>query len=90
MSFLIMFLRVILILFVVRLILRGVAALFRPSRSSSTTQAPQKGGALVRDRVCNTFLPRERAIRAVIEGQEEFFCSEECRKRAQAGVARAS
>ena len=90
MSFLITFLRVVLILFVVRLILRGVAALFRPSPSAPKAQAPRMGGELVRDRVCNTFLPRERAIRGVIDGREEYFCSEECRKRAQAGVARAS
>lgn len=90
MSFLITFLRVVLILFAVRLILRGVAALFRPSRPSQRPQASREGAALVRDRVCNTFLPRERAIRAMIGGREEFFCSDECRKRAQTGVAQAS
>ena len=90
MSFLITFLRVVLILFLVRLLLRGVAAIFRPARPSPTPEALRKGDELVRDRVCNTFLPRERAIRAVIEGREEFFCSDECRKRAQAGVPQAS
>jgi hypothetical protein len=90
MSFLITFLRVVLILFVLRLIVRGVAALFRPSRAASKAQPPRMGGALVRDKVCNTFLPRERAIRTVVDGREEFFCSDKCRKRAQAGVARAS
>jgi hypothetical protein len=37
---------------------------------------------LVRDRVCNTFLPRERAIRALVGGQEEHFCSVACRDQA--------
>jgi hypothetical protein len=37
---------------------------------------------LVRDRVCNTFLPRERALVAVVDGREEHFCSTACRDRA--------
>jgi hypothetical protein len=46
-------------------------------------------GELVRDRVCNTFLPRESALRATVEGREEHFCSPLCRDRALAGVLRA-
>jgi hypothetical protein len=38
---------------------------------------------LVRDRVCNTFLPRERAIHALVNGHEEHFCSTACRDRAR-------
>jgi hypothetical protein len=37
---------------------------------------------MVRDRVCNTFLPRQRALRAVVGGREEHFCSAACRDRA--------
>jgi hypothetical protein len=37
---------------------------------------------LVRDRVCNTFLPRARALPAVVGGREEHFCSVACRDRA--------
>jgi hypothetical protein len=36
-------------------------------------------GAMVRDRVCNTFLPRSRAIVVREGGAEWFFCSERCR-----------
>ncbi len=37
---------------------------------------------LVRDRVCDTYLPRSRALREVdADGREHFFCSEECRAR---------
>ena len=35
---------------------------------------------MVRDRVCNTFLPRSRAISARIGPNEHFFCSESCRE----------
>ena len=37
---------------------------------------------LVRDRVCNTFLPRSRALKATVGGREEHFCSVACRDRA--------
>ena len=37
---------------------------------------------MVRDEVCNTYLPREDALRAVQDGREVFFCSEECRRKA--------
>lgn len=35
--------------------------------------------AMVRDRVCNTFLPRSRAIVERDEDGEHYFCSEACR-----------
>jgi len=81
-------LRFLVALFVVRLVLRAVAALLRPR--SSTTVPPRPPAEMVRDRVCNTFLPRERAIRAVVEGREEHFCSAACHDRALAAVSRAS
>jgi len=89
MSFLAGALRILLILFVVRLVVRAVAALFRPTKRFRDT--PKIAGVdLVRDRVCNTFLPRERAIRTVIAGREEYFCSTSCRDRALAESSRAS
>ena len=44
----------------------------------------EPGGEMVRDRICNTFLPRERALMAVVHGVEEPFCSPACRDRALA------
>ncbi len=45
---------------------------------------------LVRDRICNTFLPRDRAVRAMVSGREEHFCSEACRDRALTAASQAS
>jgi hypothetical protein len=45
-------------------------------------EPPRAAGTLVRDRICNTFVPRERALSATIAGHEEFFCSEGCRAKA--------
>jgi len=42
---------------------------------------PQRGeDEMVRDRVCNTFLPRSRALTVTAEDGEHFFCSERCRR----------
>jgi YHS domain-containing protein len=38
-------------------------------------------GKMVRDRVCNTFLPRSSAIEVHVGGQTHYFCSEACRRR---------
>jgi len=41
----------------------------------------QSSGIMVKDEVCNTYLPKEDAVREVIEGKEHYFCSQECRKK---------
>jgi YHS domain-containing protein len=80
-------------LLIVRQVLRTVARLLggggsqrRPGASRPLRPAED----LVRDRVCNTYVPRSRAIVATIDGHEEYFCSTGCRERARAAVARAS
>ena len=47
---------------------------------------PSTGTEMVRDLVCNTFIPRERALRATVGGRESYFCSSECRARAQSAL----
>jgi hypothetical protein len=79
--------RVLVVLFLVRLALRLVARFLRPA---AVNPGPARTGVdMVRDRVCNTFVPRERALHAVLHGREEHFCSSACRDRAlAAGSAR--
>ena len=50
-----------------------------PARRPGRPDRLRSDGKMVRDRVCNTFLPRSRAIILREEGQERFFCSERCR-----------
>ncbi len=38
-------------------------------------------GVMVKDEICNTYVPREEALREVREGKEHFFCSAECRRK---------
>lgn len=43
--------------------------------------SPRFEGAMVRDRICETFLPRSRALSIRVADEEHFFCSAECRDR---------
>ena len=95
--FLVRFLNVLIVLLLVRLVLRGIASWLRGSGGRAGAAAgpaappvPRAAGELVRDRVCNTDRPRERAVHAWVGGTEEHFCSTACRDRAQAEARQAS
>ena len=82
-------LRLLLVLLVVRLVGRFVMAAVRGYRGQ--VAAPAAGPRLatrelVRDRVCNTFLPRDRAVVATVSGEVEYFCSAACRDLALSGA----
>ena len=70
-------LRVLALLFLLRLAVRFVAHVFAGMRSEPPAR-------LVRDRGCNPFLPRDRALTLEVDGHEEHFCSPACRDRAAA------
>jgi hypothetical protein len=58
------------------------------AESRQATPVPDRSeSAMVRDRVCNTFLPRSRALTLSTEQGEEYFCSERCRKIHQERLA---
>jgi YHS domain-containing protein len=85
----------VIVLLIVRMVSRSIARLFGAGsdvrRTGGATRAPaRKVEDLVRDPVCHTYVPRSRALTAVVEGREEHFCSEACRERARVGAARAS
>ncbi|MFI5183534.1 MAG: hypothetical protein ACHQNV_03985 [Vicinamibacteria bacterium] len=80
------------LLLLVRMALRALAGLTRGASPRGPRSAPRGKPAadLVRDHVCNTFLPRDRALCVVIAGHEEHFCSAACRDKALAAASRAS
>ena len=85
----------VLILMIVRFVGRSLGRLFGAGsgvrRSGSARRPPARPAEdLVRDRICNTYVPRTRALTAVIEGHEEHFCSVACRDKARVSVPRAS
>jgi hypothetical protein len=76
------FVRYVIALFLLRIAFRFVAGVIQGLR-----EPPLAGPSsvdMVRDRVCNTFLPRERAVTAIVGGREMHFCSAACRDRALA------
>ncbi len=55
-------------------------------RGATRPAAPGRGqtrreGEMVRDRVCNTFLPRSSALVERVGRETHYFCSESCRIR---------
>jgi len=75
--------------FVLFLFLAYVAFLFiriylGVKRVRRRAQAPrQVRGEMVKDEICNTYIPREEALTEVRDGQERYFCSEECRRKSK-------
>jgi uncharacterized protein len=62
----------------------AVRALLSPSPHrgprSRGKEPPPGGIVLVHDRVCNSCLPRDEALKLSVQGREHYFCSERCRE----------
>lgn len=50
-------------------------------KNKTSRRAKQISGMMVKDEVCNTYLPKEDALKEIVEGKEYFFCSKECRQK---------
>ncbi len=62
------------VLYLVVKVLIGFAYLSRQRRK----RREQLGGEMVQDPVCETYIPRSRAIEKKVSGQTVYFCSQEC------------
>jgi len=51
------------------------------TRTPPPPHKPSLSGMMVKDEICNTYVPKEEAIREVFTGKEYFFCSKECRTK---------
>ena len=78
---LVVFVRILGLLILARFLMSFLKHLVEGYRGASKADA-SRDHDLVRDRVCNTFLPRDRAIHALVNGHEEHFCSTACRDQA--------
>ncbi len=87
MLFLAYLFRILFVLLLIRLVLRGIASWVR-GQQAKPAEAGRAGAdmELVRDRICNTFVPRKSALRATLAGREEYFCGPACRDRARAAL----
>jgi uncharacterized protein len=68
-----------LLAYVMYMIIRFFSSLSKGSKQVSTRQ--KTSGTMVKDETCNTYLPKDEAIRETYQGQEYFFCSQECRQK---------
>jgi len=65
--------------YAVYLVFRFFQNLARAVRPPTPPSQPRLSGTMVKDEACGTYVPKETAIREVIDGEEHFFCSKECR-----------
>jgi uncharacterized protein len=62
-------------------IYRFFQAINRRAKSPPPSSGKTQSGFMVQDKVCNTYLPKEDAIKVIHEGKEYFFCSKECQRK---------
>jgi len=67
------------IIFIIFQTFRFIQAIGKGSRRPPSQM--RQSNLMVKDEMCNTYLPKEDAIREISEGKEYFFCSAECRKK---------
>lgn len=70
-----------LLAYLVYAVIRFFRSLSRAAKPKNTSRPRISTGVMVKDEECNTYLPKEHALREVREGKEYFFCSQECRKK---------
>ena len=73
--------RLLLLMFVIRVILNAIfGSRPRQPRQAPSAGPPERaGGTLVRDPQCGTYLPQTRAIRVGSGSDAQYFCSAACR-----------
>ncbi len=62
------------------LLIRFFQAVNKKSRSQ-IKNPKHPSGMMVKDEICNTYLPKEDTVKEVYEGKEHYFCSNECRRK---------
>jgi YHS domain-containing protein len=60
------------------LLYRIVKVIFFPSTKVNRGSAQGVVDEMVQDPFCKTYIPRRESVRRIIQGQEVFFCSDDC------------
>ena len=69
---------VILILFFLLYLVARLLLGFSSLSSQQQKRHEQLGGEMVKDPICETYVPKNRAIEKTFNGQTVYFCSQEC------------
>lgn len=81
-------LRVLFVLFIIRLVLRALGIGQAPRAPQQRTRRMEHaGGTLVQDPQCGTYLPQSRALALGRGDETKYFCSPACRDAYLAGGA---
>ncbi|MGD2245443.1 MAG: hypothetical protein PVI11_02730 [Candidatus Aminicenantes bacterium] len=62
-------------------ILRFFQAINKRLKTPSPHSPKSQSGIMVKDEICNTYLPKEDAIKDIQDGKEYYFCSRECHRK---------
>ncbi len=74
--------RLVLLAFVLYLAFLAVRIFRLLTRQKRPVSGPRPlRGEMVKDEICNTYIPKDEALREVRNGREYFFCSAECRRK---------
>jgi uncharacterized protein len=68
-----------LVAYLVYLVYRFYKAINKGSERTRINKQPS--GIMVKDEICNTYLPKEDAIKVLFEGKDRYFCSQECKQK---------
>ncbi|MFW6131065.1 MAG: YHS domain-containing protein [Candidatus Aminicenantaceae bacterium] len=67
--------------YIIYLAIRFFNALSKASKRKPSNSQKPVSGTMVKDIICNTYIPKEEALKETRNGKEYFFCSEKCRQK---------
>lgn len=73
--------RILILTLIIYIVYIAVKAWQAVSGGRAPRRRPAAGGAMVKDKVCDTYVPEDEALRLVRDGREHFFCCEDCRRK---------
>ena len=62
-------------------VFRFIQAIGKKSIPKAERPSKNLSGVMVKDEICQTYLPKDDAIRELKGGQEFYFCSKECQNK---------
>ncbi|MBI5493308.1 MAG: hypothetical protein HY893_10305 [Deltaproteobacteria bacterium] len=75
------------IFFLISILRKRSKPLRKPRPGSDEARPKRDGEEMVFDTVCNSYIPVSSAISLKVDGELEYFCSEECREKFRQGKA---
>jgi len=71
----------ILVFYIIYQVIRFFQALKRIQSRPKKTNPSLSSQIMVKDEICQTYLPQDEALSLTYQGKTHYFCSEKCRQR---------